>query len=52
VLNEELFRGAANGLSGAWGVKRAVKSIKYSPQSKEQNPQQAKQGHAKIQQCL
>jgi hypothetical protein len=24
----------------------------YSPQSKEQNPQQAEQGHAQMQQCV
>jgi predicted RNA-binding protein with PUA-like domain len=29
-----------------------VKSSYYSPQSKEQNPQQAEQGHAQIQQCV
>jgi hypothetical protein len=29
-----------------------VKSSYYSPQSKEQNPQQAEQGHANIQQCV
>jgi hypothetical protein len=29
-----------------------VKSSYYSPQSKEQNPQQAEQGHAQMQQCV
>ena len=29
-----------------------VKSSQYSPQSKEQNPQQAEQGHAQIQKCV
>jgi hypothetical protein len=29
-----------------------VKSSFYSPQSKEQNPQQAEQGHAQMQQCV
>jgi hypothetical protein len=29
-----------------------VKSIQYSPQSKAQNPQQAEQGHAQMQQCV
>jgi hypothetical protein len=29
-----------------------VKSSQYSPQSKEQNPQQAEQGHAQMQQCV
>jgi Uri superfamily endonuclease len=29
-----------------------VKSSLYSPQSKEQNTQQAEQGHAQMQQCV
>jgi hypothetical protein len=29
-----------------------IKSSYYSPQSKEQNPQQAEQGHAQMQQCV
>jgi hypothetical protein len=32
--------------------KSQVKSSYYSPQSKEQNPQQAEQGHAQMQQCV
>ena len=48
--------GSANSFASITALARSiegqVKSSYYSPQSKEQNPQQAEQGHAQMQQCV
>jgi hypothetical protein len=49
---EELLDRKARLVADHDGHDLRVKSSFYSPQSKEPNPQQAEQGHAKMQQCV
>jgi Uri superfamily endonuclease len=53
VMNGVVVSAHASQIPAGFGSSDVqVKSSLYSPQSKEQNTQQAEQGHAQMQQCV